>query len=103
MCADDVKLYSIVTTDDKSLVTGCLGQVTGLVTYVTVEYYKKCMALELSNKNNLSCNYTLNDTNISKSSASKDLCVIIDHKLSFTLHIYVIVSRAHARASLIHD
>jgi hypothetical protein len=28
--------------------------------------------------------------------------VIIDHRLSFTQHIKVIVSRAHARASLIH-
>jgi hypothetical protein len=60
------------------------------------------MVLELGNKNNLSRNYTLNDTNISKASACKELGVIFDNKLSFTPHINVIVSRAHARASLIH-
>ena len=62
------------------------------------------MVLELGNKNNLSCNYnyTLNDINISRASACKDLGIIIDHKLSFTQHISVIVSRAHARASHIH-
>jgi hypothetical protein len=60
------------------------------------------MVLELGNKNNLSCNYTLNDINISKASACKDLGVIIDHQLSFTPHINDIVFRAHARASAIH-
>jgi hypothetical protein len=61
------------------------------------------MVLELGNKKNLSCNYTLNNQNISKSSAYKDLGIIIDHKLSFTPHINVTVSHAHAcRASLIH-
>jgi hypothetical protein len=37
-----------------------------------------------------------------KASACKDLGVIIDHKLSFMPHNNIIVSRAHARASLVH-
>jgi hypothetical protein len=60
------------------------------------------MVLELGNKNNLRCDYILKDINVSKASVCKDFGVVIDHKLSFTQHISVIVCRVHARYSLIH-
>ena len=104
MYADDIKLYTIVKTDDDSLLLqDALDKLHDWSHAWQLNIpYKKYVVLELGNKNNLSCNYTLNDVNISRASACKDLGVIIDHKLSFSQHISVIVSRAHARASLIH-
>lgn len=62
------------------------------------------MILELVNRKNSSRNYTLNDVNISKVNECKHLGIMIDHRLSFTFtqHFTALVSRAHARASLIH-
>jgi hypothetical protein len=104
MYVDDVELYSIVKTNDDSLLLhDALNKLQDWShTWQLSVSYNKCMVLELSNENNLSCDYTLNDISISKASACKYLGVTIDHKVSFTQHINVTVSRAHARASLIH-
>jgi hypothetical protein len=63
---------------------------------------QKMFYTPIGNSSKFTRDYFLEDNCISNVSTCKDLGIIIDQRLTFTSHINSIVTRAHARASLIH-
>ena len=63
--------------------------------------HKKCSILQIGYSTKLSSDYYLCGTSVSQAQACKDLGITVDQRLALTAHINNIVTRAHARASLI--
>jgi ribonuclease P/MRP protein subunit RPP40 len=100
--ADDAKLYSTIETDtdfsklqtnlDKLAAWSFRMQLTISVT--------KCAILSIGT-NVPQCPYYIDQSNIERVSAVKDLGITVDESLKFAIHIDNIVAKARIRASLI--
>jgi ribonuclease P/MRP protein subunit RPP40 len=102
--ADDIKMYTVIKADiDCSTFQSNLDRLQQWSDRWQLRIaYKKCSILQIGNSSKFARDYFLEDNCISNVSTCKDLGIIIDQRLTFTSHINSIVTRAHARASLIH-
>ena len=103
--ADDVKLYSVVTSQSDSC--NLQNNLNKLVEWASIWQlqisYSKCFILNISKSKDVSnaYSYKLGSTLLSNTSVASDLGVTIDSNLTFCTHISNITRKAHQRANLI--
>ena len=103
--ADDMKLYSRIRTNDCKLkFQECLDRLTEWSNIWQLKIsYQKCAIMNIgANCLSSDSTYCLGQQPLATVKVAKDLGVLIDNNLKFDLHISKIVSRASARANLIH-
>ena len=101
--ADDVKMYTVVKSDiDCQRLQQALDKLQEWSDRWQLEIsHKKCSILQVGYSTKLSRDYYLCGASLSQAQSCKDLGITVDQRLTFTAHINNIVTRAHARASLI--
>jgi len=101
MFADDVKTYYTVNTVEQSLeFQRIINSVYDWCEMWQLQLnFEKCTTLHFG-KTNMCFNYGLNGAMISSSNLVRDLGLLIDESLSFSLHISSIVSRARIRCNI---
>jgi hypothetical protein len=102
--ADDLKLYSSITSDSDSIrLQMNLQQLEKWsdLWQLTISV-KKCSILHISNTDKFNNKYTLCNVVLPNSSPVRDLGVLVDSKLKFAIHINTIVSRAYQRSNCIY-
>ena len=104
MFADDLKLYSSITSDSDSVrLQSNLHQLEKWsdLWQLTISV-KKCSILHISNNEKSRNKYKLCNTELPISSPVRDLGVLVDSKLKFDIHINTIVSKAYQRSNCIY-
>ena len=97
--ADDVKIYfSISDIDSVNLLQDSLAASTKWASDWQLKIsIGKCVALHLGRKN-LMHNYVMNDAVLPNVRETRDVGVIVDSKLCFSVHLAHMTSKAHRRA-----
>lgn len=101
--ADDVKLYSTVSSGDT--VFNLQSTLTNLHNWASAWQLKinisKCHVLRIGGKCNMSsCCFSISDHILPSSSSVSDLGVIVDNKLSYSEHINSIVTKCNQRIGM---
>ena len=101
--ADDMKLYMRMNSSYcTSRLQNCLDKLTSWSqTWQLNIAYQKCAIVQIG-KTTPDCSYTIASNRLANVGVVKDLGVFVDDSLSFSNHICHIVTRAFARANLIH-
>ena len=100
--ADDTKIYRpIITNDDHVLLQKSLNNLVEWSNEWQMKFNEsKCCVVHIGNNNDKK-DYVMNGVNLFKSTAEKDLGVLVDENLSFNEHVNAVTKKANQIAGMI--